>query len=337
MPPTDHMPIGILNVHIQDPPEGRDLKLLRALLDERVILTFGPDVPTDAGYDVLVAGRPTDPELNASSSLRMLVIPWAGLAQSTRLAMLERPEVAVHNIHHNAAPAAEMAVALMLAAAKSVVPIDRDLRRDDWSPRYEPDRAVLLEGRRALILGYGAIGRRVASVCRALGMSVTATKRRLDDVPPDCPDRVLPPDALHDLLPEADVLHVALPHTNATRGLIGERELSLLPRDAVLVNVARAPIVDEEALFRALERRSIRAAGLDVWYAYPRSDEERRSTPPSVFPFRDLDNVVMSPHRAGAFAVRGVEEARVAALAETLNAAVRGDPVPHPVDVREGY
>ena len=225
----------------------------------------------------------------------------------------------------------------MLAAAKSVVPVDRALRRDDWSLRYEPDRAVLLEGRRTLILGYGAIGRRIATACRALGMSVTATKRRLDDVPPDCPDRVLPPDALHGLLPEADVLHVALPHTDATRGLIGEREFSLLPRNAVFVNVARAPIVDEEALFLALKERSIRAAGLDVWYAYPKSEEERSSTPPSRFPFRDLDNVVMSPHRAGAFSVREVEEARVTALAETLNAAVRGEPVPHPVDVREGY
>jgi phosphoglycerate dehydrogenase-like enzyme len=168
-------------------------------------------------------------------------------------------------------------------------------------------------------------------------MTVTALRRRPEVVPPGCPDRVLGPDALHDALPEADVLQIALPHTEATRGLIGERELSLLPRNAVLVNVARAPIVKEEPLYRALEGRSIRAAGLDVWYAYPKSEEARSSTPPSRFPFGELPNVVMSPHRAGAFSVREVEEARVTALAATLNAAVRGGPVPHPVDVAEGY
>ncbi|MFH1501586.1 MAG: NAD(P)-dependent oxidoreductase [Candidatus Eisenbacteria bacterium] len=331
------MPEAALSVHVQELSESWAPGRLRARLDPGVRLTVGPDLPDAADYDVLVAGRPTPSELAASSSLKMLVIPWSGLPQSTRLALLERPEIAVHNIHHNAAPAAEMAVALMLAASKSIVPVDRSMRRDDWSPRYEPGRALLLEGRTAVVLGYGAIGRRIAAACRALGMSVTALKRRPGDVEPGCPDRVLPPDALHDVLPGAGVLQIALPHTDATRGLIGERELSLLPSDSVVVNVARAPIVDEEALFRALSEGSIRAAGLDVWYAYPKSEESRVSTPPSRFPFRDLDNVVMSPHRAGAFAVREVEEARVDALAATLNAAAAGGPVPHPVDVREGY
>lgn len=328
---------ALLKVHIQDPPEPWALKRLRSLLSENVRLTVGPDLPKPSDYAVLVAGRPRADELAASPDLRIVLIPWAGLAQSTREALLERPAIAVHNIHHNATAAAELAVTLMLAAAKSVVPIDRDLRNDDWSKRYMPDQGLFLNGGRAVVLGYGAIGRRIATACRGLGMVVTALRRHPDDTPPECPDTVLPPEALHDVLPEARVLHIALPHTEATRGLIGEREFQLLPDDAVLVNVARAPIVDEEALYRALSTRAIRAAGLDVWYAYPESEEDRSATPPSRFPFRDLDNVVMSPHRAGAFAVPEVEEARLSALAASLNAAARGDPVPHAVDVREGY
>lgn len=324
-------------VHIQERPGPRALEALRSLLDEGVDLTFGPGLPEDPDYSVLVAGRPEESELSASGLLKTLLIPWAGLPQSTRLTMLERPGIAVHNIHHNGPAVAEMAVALMLAAAKSIVPVDRALRRDDWSPRYVPDSAVLLDNKRALILGYGEIGRRIAAASRGLGMKVTAIRRRPEKTPGTSPDMVLPPGSLHDALRVADVVHVALPHTDSTRGLLGARELGLLPASAILVNIARGPIVDEEALYHALASGGIRGAGLDVWYAYPKSEDDSGSTPPSRFPFRELDNVVMSPHRAGAFATGDVEQARVREIARALNAAARGEPIPHPVDVREGY
>ncbi len=324
-----------LKVHIQERPEPEALKVLRSRLDESVGLTFGPDVPEPAEYSVLVAGRPTERELTASPALTALVIPWAGLPQSTRAALVDRPDIHVYNIHHNAAAVAEMAMALMLAVAKSVVPVDRAMRRDDWSPRYSGDTAVLLEGRNALVLGYGAIGRRIAAACRGLGMSVAALRRHPGSG--DSSDRVLPPEALRDELPHADVLHVALPHTDLTHGVLGKRELALLPAHAILVNVARGAVVDEEALFSVLSERRIRGAGLDVWYSYPESEEDSASTAPSRFPFRNLDNVVMSPHRAGAFASADVEHARVREIARALNAAARGNPLPHPVDVRQGY
>ena len=327
---------GRLSVHMQQRPEAWAEQYLRDLLDARVSLTFGPGLPDRPTYEILIAGLPAERELDASPRLRALIIPWAGLPQATARALSSRPNIGVHNIHHNAAPAAELAVALMLAAAKSLVPVDRRLRRSDWSPRYEPDMSVTLYGKTALVLGYGAIGRRVGAACRGLGMSVVAVRKHPERTPAG-PDEILPAGALAEALPRADVLLIALPHTGATRGLIGEAEIGALGEDCVLVNVARGPVVDEEALYRALESRSIRAAGLDVWYAYPSSEEERTCTPPSRFPFGDLDNVVLSPHRAGAFAVREVEEARMAALAELLNAAASGQPMPHPVDLLEGY
>ncbi|MBD3349025.1 MAG: hydroxyacid dehydrogenase [Candidatus Eisenbacteria bacterium] len=326
-----------LKVYMHERPGEGALERLRELLDEGVELSFGPEPPERADYDVLVAGVPTERELDASDSLRVLIIPWAGLAQSTRRALLGRERLLVHNIHHNAAPAAELALALMLAAAKAVVPVDQKLREHDWSPRYEPDMSVLLERRNALVLGYGEIGKRIAGGCRGIGMSVTALRRHPEKTPADCSDRVLPASALRHELPRADVLHVALPHTDATRGLLGSAEMELLPTDCVLVNIARGPIVDEKALYRALASGAIRAAGLDVWYSYPKTEEERSCTPPSRFPFHELPNVVMSPHRGGAFSVGDVERARAEALAASLNAAARGAPIPHPVDVREGY
>jgi phosphoglycerate dehydrogenase-like enzyme len=117
--------------------------------------------------------------------------------------------------------------------------------------------------------------------------------------------------------------------------LIGERELALLPPDAVLVNVGRGPIVDEAALYHALHEGTLHAAGLDVWYNYPADEASRSHTPPSAYPFHELDNVVMSPHRAG-----GSDESemrRMTHLAALLNAAARGDEMPNRVDLQAGY
>jgi phosphoglycerate dehydrogenase-like enzyme len=326
-----------LQVHFPGEPGADSLAHLRERLAPGVRLTVGKEPPDPAEYEVLVAGRPTGEQLAASPRLRALIIPWAGLPESTREAMRELPAVAVHNLHHNAAPTAEMAAALLLAAAKRIVPLDRSLRAHDWSPRYESTPSLLLEGRRALVLGYGAVGRRVARICRGLGMRVSAVRRRAGGEEAGCPDEVHPAEALHDLLPGADAVVVALPLTRRTEGFLGERELGLLPRHAVLVNVGRGPVVDEAALYRALRDGGIGAAGLDVWYRYPPGREEVGSTSPSEHPFGELDNVVLSPHRAGDPGVETTERRRMEALAASLNAAAAGGPIPHPVDLDEGY
>ncbi len=322
-----------LSVHLLRDPDPVALAHLRANLDAEVRFTSGPDLPVPADYDILVAGRPQRDHLEASPNLRALVIPWAGLPDVTHELMRDFPHIAIHNLHHNAAPVAEMSVTLMLAAAKLVVPLDRSLRANDWTPRYRrPSPIILLEGKTALILGYGAVGQRVAALCRALHMKVVAIRRRV--VTPS-PDDIHPPDALHRLLPEANVLIICLPHTPETTGLIGERELALLPPGAVLVNVGRGPIVDEAALYHALREGTLHSAGLDVWYNYPADEAARSHTLPSEYAFHQLDNVVMSPHRAGH--CDETEMLRMRHLAALLNAAARGDEMPNRVDLQAGY
>jgi phosphoglycerate dehydrogenase-like enzyme len=248
--------------------------------------------------------------------------------------MSEFPAVAVHNLHHNAGPVAEHAVALLLAAAKFIVPMDRSLRANDWTVRYQSSPSVILEGKTALILGYGAIGQRVAKLCLGLGMEVIAVRRTAEASHSDsvC---CTPIESLPDLLPQATALLICLPHTPETTGLIGHKELSRLPRHAILVNIGRGPIVDEKALYHALQDGTLYAAGLDVWYNYPENKPARASTPPSAYPFHELPNVVMSPHRAGSS--QETETLRMSYLAELLNAAARGDPIPNRVDLERGY
>jgi phosphoglycerate dehydrogenase-like enzyme len=324
-----------LSVHLLRETELAALERLRASLDSSVKLTAGLDVLPTPDYHILVAGRPKRQHIEASPNLKSLVIPWAGLPETTRALMLGFAQISVHNLHHNAVPTAELAITLLLAAAKFVVPMDRALRSHDWRPRYDPSPAVLLAGKTALILGYGSVGQQVAGMCQGLGMNVLAVRRRTGDAYHDVRAEIHPPEALHDLLPRAHVLVLCLPHTPQTDGLIGERELSLLPATAVLVNVARGAIVNEAALFRALQEGTLYAAGLDVWYEYPRDEPSRSNTPPSTYPFHTLDNVVFSPHRGGGSLE--TEMLRMDHLAELLNAAARGEPMPNRVDLRAGY
>ncbi|RLC97713.1 MAG: hydroxyacid dehydrogenase, partial [Chloroflexi bacterium] len=268
----------------------------------------------------------------AFPALQALIVPWTGIPPGTLELVREFPDLTLHNLHHNAAPVAEMAVALLLAAAKRIIPFDQALRKNDWRLRYQPPETILLERKRALILGYGEIGRRIGTALEGLGLEVVFIRRRAGA---DQEPGIYPPSALEELLPEVDFLVLALPLTAQTEGWIGEKELRLLPSSAVLVNVARGKVIDEVALFKALSEKWIFGAGLDVWFNYPGSREERGSTPPGEYPWGDLDNLVLSPHRGGL--VRETEDLRMSALAELLNQAARGLPLSNRVDPDLGY
>ncbi len=326
-----------MRVHLLHPRDEAALDELRSALHRDIVLTVGQDLAEPARYQILVAGRPQRKHITASPNLQALIIPWAGLPDTTRQLLREFPWIAVHNLHHNAVPVAEMAMSLLLAAAKAVVPFDQALRAHDWTPRYRPTPALLLRGRRALILGYGAVGQEVSRLCRCLGLSVMATRRRAEEPLADAAIELHDSAraTLHRLLPRADILVVCLPHTQDTEGLIGAAELALLPKQAILINVGRAPIVDEQSLYRALRDGTLHAAGLDVWYEYPADECAQVRTAPSKLSFHELDNVVMSPHRGGL--VSETEPLRMAALAELLNAAAKGEPIPNRVDLQAGY
>ena len=325
-----------LSVHLLNPPDPQAFDLLQRNCAPGILFTTG-ELSTSASYEVLVAGRPQREHLIASPHLRLLIIPYAGLPDATRTLLQDFPHLAVHNLHHNATLTAEMALTLLLAASKFIIPCDRALRQQDWRPRYHPPPAISLEGKTALILGFGQVGQRIGRACHALGMHVLALRRQPENTAPpvEYPVEIFGPVMLHQLLPCTHALIIALPATAATEALIGERELALLPPAAVLVNVGRGAIVDQRALYAALASGRLGAAGLDVWYRYPRSQAEWENTLPADYPFHTLDNVVLSPHRAGASTE--TESLRMTHLAELLNAVARAEPIPNRVDVQAGY
>jgi phosphoglycerate dehydrogenase-like enzyme len=320
-------------------PRGADLQIwqtFETLLDPAVEFITGEQIPQPADYHVLVSGRPDREQLTASPTLHTLVIPWAGLPDITVELMVDFPHIAVYNLHHNAITTAESALMLMLTAAKRIIPIDQALRRHDWRPRYGPNQSVYLYGKTVLVLGFGRIGEHVARACQALGMRVLGIKRDPNTpLPEGIEAQVYPPGALQDLLPKADVLVITLPLTDQTRGLISEKELALLPETAVLVNVGRGAVVDQGALYRVLKDGRLHSAGIDVWYNYPPDEGSRANTPPADYPFHELDNVVMSPHRGGGS--MEVETIRMTHLAELLNQLARDGQAPNKVNLEQGY
>ena len=322
-----------IHVHLPETYGPDNLTMLRGFVADDVQISAGPDVPADC--DILVTGLPTVAQVEASPRLRAVIVPFTGVPPKTLDLLRRYPHIDLHNLHYNVVPTAEMALALLFAATKFIVPMDRELRTGDWRSRYNATPVSTFHGKTALILGYGQIGQYLAPALLALGMTVIGVRREPPAASDDSAVTVYPPGALHELLPRADFLINALPLTHETRGIIGAAELALLPSGAVVVNIGRGQTMDEEALYLALRDGVIRAAGIDVWYTYPQEEADRPHTLPSSFPFHELDNVVMSPHRAGYL---GAAEAdRMAHLAVLLNAAACGESIPSRVNKELGY
>ena len=125
-----------MNVHILYQPAEEDLAYLKSLLDESISLTTGEPLPGFGEVQVLVAGRPSQAQLDQLGPIEVLIVPWTGISSETRSILLNYPDLQVHNLHHNAGAAAELALSLLLAVAKQVIPLDQRLWNQDWRPRY---------------------------------------------------------------------------------------------------------------------------------------------------------------------------------------------------------
>jgi len=164
------------------------------------------------------------------------------------------------------------------------------MRRNQAAARWEPFNVQRLEGRTLGIIGYGSIGRSVGRLAAAAGMRIVATRRRAAPLAFETlPARAYAPEELPELMHDCDYVAICTPLTDQTRGLIGARELAAMTPHAVLINIGRGPVVDEEALLAALTERRIRGAALDVFNVEPL---------PADHPFWRLDNVLISPHTA---------------------------------------
>jgi phosphoglycerate dehydrogenase-like enzyme len=298
----------------------------KALEGRHEIVDLPREAASTAQYDAAIAPDDVVVSLRYSRKdaeaprFRLLHVPGAGL-DGIDFATLP-PGCGVCNVFEHETPIAEYVCAAMLEREIGINAMRSSFSADGWSNQY---RARVqhgeISGKTLLLVGYGRIGQAIAKRARAFDMHVIA----LDPFATmDAHlDEMVKPDQLAQVLPRADYVALVCPLNDATRGMINASQLAIMKPDAVLINVSRAEIADEKALYEALSRGQIGGAVLDVWYQYPKGGDDQVA--PSSMPFADLPNVVCTPHSAAW--TRNLPTRRYTFIAGNIDRLVRGEPL----------
>lgn len=284
--------------------------------DETEIIQALPDA------DVLVSMRFNQAMAAAGGRLRLVQVPGAGLDRIDRGAL--RPGLQLANAYGHDAGIAEYVIGAMLALTRAFGRLDAKLRGGAWESQWAVDAPAPplwpeLAGKTLGILGFGHIGAALARRARAFDMRVCAIRQQAQPQPPEGVSFIGGPERLDDVVSQSDYLAITLPLSPRTRGLLDQRCLGLMRPSAYLVNVARAEIVDEAALYRALSGGGLAGAALDVWYRYPTAPG---ALLPATQPFHELPNVIMTPHVSGW--TEGMLAARANVIADNIERIARG-------------
>jgi phosphoglycerate dehydrogenase-like enzyme len=218
---------------------------------------------------------------------------------------------------------AEFIVMAMLALHHRFFEISREFRehgswRTSWVQSGVPHGEV--RGSTLGIVGYGRVGREVATRAAPFGVRVLAANRTPRDPEPDV-ERIYPLTELDRMLPECDTVALCTALGPETTGLIDARRLALMRPTAFLINISRGQVIDEDAVYAALRDRQIGGAALDVWWQYPDAAEPRRRG--SRHPFHELANVIVTPHNSGW--TGGMVRRRWDEIAANINRFARGE------------
>jgi len=258
----------------------------------------------------------------AAPNLRWIQLTSAGMDRAARSGLLDSDIMVTSSSGLHATPIGEYVLLQMLMFCKQAHTFIRAQTRKEWV-RFMPQE---LYGKTVGIVGLGHIGEEVARLakvfgCRILGIRRSATERTSGDL-----GDLMPPGDLHDLLAESDFVVLATPLTEDTRGLIGAEELRVMKPSAVLINIARGPVIDQDALIAALKAGEIAGAGLDVFDPEPLPEDSE---------LWDLDNVIMSPHISGGTEIYNLRATDI--FCDNLRRYLAGETLTNLADPSRGY
>jgi phosphoglycerate dehydrogenase-like enzyme len=262
---------------------------------EEVYLKHAPDA------NIVVGWRPTREFLDSAENLRLFINPGVGVQhhlESFR-ELVKTRDIVLVNGHGNTYFTAQHVVALLLALTNKLVPHHNWMVEGLWRRGDSHGKSKPLRYRNIGLLGYGAVNQKVHNFLSGFDVNFSICRNswegKVEDFP--TPAKKYEHNQMSEFLKEVDTLIVAIPLTPNTVGLIGQKELELLGSDGLVVNIARGPVIDEDALFNVLREKKIAGAAIDVWYEYrPKPDVDNRKFPFDK-PFHELDNIVLSPHR----------------------------------------
>ena len=253
-------------------------------------------------------GFPPD-HLEAAKELKMIFVNFTG-PNRLPLSDLNERGIMVSNTHGNARYVAERGIAMALSFYGRIMEYHNDLKDGKWHGLWSnggaQDTWESIRGKECTVIGTGEIGKWLAKYLKIFECRVTGFKKRAVEGTLENFDEILMD--LSAAVKKGELVFISLPLTRETKGMFDNRMLSMM-KGKFLVNLGRAAIVDEEALYQALDGGILRGAALDVWYNYPKHGTA--SGFPSRYPFHELPNVILSPHIAGytpQAAIRNVEE-----------------------------
>jgi phosphoglycerate dehydrogenase-like enzyme len=262
---------------------------------EEVYLKNAPDA------NIAVGWRPTREFLDSAKNLRLFINPGVGVQHHLEpfRELVKTRDVVLVNGHGNTYFTAQHVVALLLALTNKVVPHHNWMVEGLWRRGDSHGKSKPLRYRNIGLLGYGAVNQKVHRFLSGFNVNFficrSSWKGKAEDLP--TPVKKYETSQLDEFLRDIDTLIIAVPQTPDTLGLIGQKELELLGSDGLVVNIARGPVIDEDALYNVLCEKKIAGAAIDVWYEYrPEPDVDNRKFP-FHHSFHELDNIILSPHR----------------------------------------
>ncbi len=265
-------------------------------LEQKTLLELAPEA------DILMGWRPTKELLQTAKRVKLFINPGAGVQHLISLfkEVTKERSITLVNGHGNADNTAQHAVALLLALTNKVVLHHNWMKEGHWRKGDNEAASMPLRGRKVGFLGYGAVNKKVHRFLSGFDVEFSVLRRDWKKQASSLPTLVkqYKPEEFPLFLKAIDTLIVAVPLTVKTEGMIGKQELELLGSKGLIVNMARGEVINEEAFYYMLKEKNILGAAIDVWYNYRPEPNEKGEKHPTSYPFHELDNVILSPHRA---------------------------------------
>jgi phosphoglycerate dehydrogenase-like enzyme len=296
-------------------------------------------LPHIENTDVLLGGYFSDVLLGNAKQLKFIQIPWNGV-DNLCFELLRKHNSTVCNSHSNAGAVAEHAVALMLDAAKKIAFHDREMRTGNWNRLFPSIKNKISPFSRQItnskvgFIGFGAISQHIHKLLSGFSCK-HAIFTRTGTTPLELSDN----ESFYQIndfvnnAKELDFLFVCIPLTSQTKGLIDDSFFSAMNDKTIIINISRGSVMNEKQLFDALNQKKIGGAAIDTWYNYP-NPENPIAYPSKEFKFHKLDNLVMSPHRAG-YIDSGFPH--LYDVIENLNRSIKDEPLKNIISLKDSY
>jgi len=260
---------------------------------------------------VVVSGRLKEEDIH--DGIKALIIPYVGYNQVDQ-DLLEEKGILLYNTQVNGVFVAERALGLCLSLMGKIHEDFQGLKKGQWSTYEHPSEWISIRGKKIGLLGYGVIGKALHQMLKAFEVEAYTIDRGKDYPGLSLVDNV------DQLIDAVDILFVQVPLTDQTEGLLDKKRLMSM-KDKYLINVGRGKVIEEDALYEALDKGVLKGFASDVWYQYPK--KRTMTAMPSKYPITDFPNVVCTSHSSGN--VKGIDSLTYDDVAKRIIRMINGD------------